>query len=731
MRVSCAAITLAAFAVLDSNHVAKATPGLPAPVQELNSNNVVVSGKQEVGIQVAQQSQNSAVFQNSEVQYYQDYQKAVVVTTEEESASSNNTLKKVQADSGTPLQTPILTQPVTVRSAAIIQNQAPVNNQQSTFFRRATAEAALNSSISILVPPANDLVVTATDVQVVGANEELQQTIRKVIQTHAGGETTLSQLQQDVKAILATGLFAQARVNSRSTPSGLSIVYQVEPVVVRSLQLSGAKALTLDVALNSFKPQLGNPISPPAISQGVAQINQWYTQNGYTLARVLAIQPSRDGVLTLKVAEGVVDNVKFRFFNEDGKPIDEQGKLIQGRTQQHFLRRELKVKPGQVFQENLMQQDLQHLYQLGLFQNVKVALEGNARQVDIIYNLTEIPAPGVNLGGGYNQDSGIFGTVSYKDQNVGGVNKQFGIDVQVSPRDVQFGANFTSAYRPSNPDRFGYQIKAFSNRGISETFDGDINLPNDDRVRERQFGGSITLQRPIDDWQTSMGLNYTRTSIRDRDGEISPADELGNPLSFSGSGIDDLTTVSFTATKDQRDNLIYPTQGLLLSFSTEQSIPIGQGNISMNRLWASYSQYFPVQLLGKKDSEVLAFNIEGGTTIGDLPPYEAFNLGGVNSVRGYGPGDVGSGRSYVLASAEYRFPIFNFVGGTVFADFASDLGSGDTVLGEPGVVRGKPGAGFGYGVGVRLDSPIGLIRADFGINDQGDSRLQLGIGQRF
>jgi outer membrane protein insertion porin family len=71
------------------------------------------------------------------------------------------------------------------------------------------------------------------------------------------------------------------------------------------------------------------------------------------------------------------------------------------------------------------------------------------------------------------------------------------------------------------------------------------------------------------------------------------------------------------------------------------------------------------------------------------------------------------------------------VGGTVFADFASDLGSGDTVLGEPASVRGKPGNGFGYGVGVRLDSPIGLIRADFGINDQGYSRLQLGIGQRF
>lgn len=693
MRVSCAAIfTLATLTSLDLNHRVSASP-MQIPEQKSNSSNFAVQAQQEVGI--AQQSQSAVQASNtrSDAQYYQDYQKAVVVPTED---TANNVLNQTQLSTNS--QPPILNQP---------------------------------SSVSIPVPPANDLVVTATDVQIVGASEELEQNIRKVIQTRVGEETSAGKLQQDTKAILNTGLVADARVDSRSTPSGLSVVYQVEPVIVRSLQLSGAKALPLDVALDRFKSQLGNPISPTTISQSVDQINLWYAQNNYQLARVLAVRPSLDGVLTLEVAEGVVDDVKFLFFNEDGKAIDQQGKPIQGRTQQNFLRRELKIKPGQVFREDLVQQDLQQLYQMGLFQSVNVALEGNAKSVDVIYKLTEIPTNAVNLGGGYNQDSGIFGTVSYKDQNVGGINQQLGVDIQASPRDLQFGASFTSAYRPTNPDRLGYQIKAFSNRGISETFNDNINLPNDDKVRERQFGGSITLQRPIDDWQTSLGLNYTRTSIRDRDGKISPLDELGNPLSLSGSGIDDLTTVSFTAIKDQRDNLINPTQGSVLSFSTEQSIPIGLGNISMNRLQANYSHYLPVQLLGKKDLEVLAFNIQGGTTIGDLPPYEAFNLGGVNSVRGYSLGDVGSGRSFVLASAEYRFPIFNLIGGTVFADFGSDLGSGDTVLGEPGVVRKKPGTGFGYGVGLRLDSPLGLIRADFGINNQGDSRLQLGIGQRF
>lgn len=151
----------------------------------------------------------------------------------------------------------------------------------------------------------------------------------------------------------------------------------------------------------------------------------------------------------------------------------------------------------------------------------------------------------------------------------------------------------------------------------------------------------------------------------------------------------------------------------------------------MNQVKANYSEYIPVNLLGTKDPQVLAFNVQGGTTIGDLPPYMAFNVGGLNSVRGYGTGEVATGRSYVLASAEYRIPLFNPVGAVVFADFGSDLGTADTVPGEPGVVRGKPGTGFGYGAGLRVNSPVGVIRADFGLNDQGGSKVQFGLGQRF
>lgn len=47
----------------------------------------------------------------------------------------------------------------------------------------------------------------------------------------------------------------------------------------------------------------------------------------------------------------------------------------------------------------------------------------------------------------------------------------------------------------------------------------------------------------------------------------------------------------------------------------------------------------------------------GGMILGDLPPTEAFPLGGTNSVRGYAEGAVGSARNFVTSHAELRCPL--------------------------------------------------------------------------
>ncbi|HTL88888.1 MAG TPA: BamA/TamA family outer membrane protein [Leptolyngbya sp.] len=601
-----------------------------------------------------------------------------------------------------------------------------------------TQSAPIAQARPAQTPPISpDLVLTATDVQIVGASPELQQLVRDRIRTQPGGNVSTPQLQSDIATILETGLFSTANFTASPNANGLSVTFRVQPATVRSINLVNAQALTPAIVNPFFQSQLGAPVSPTAINESIRQINAWYRQNGFSLARVVGVVPNRDGVLTVEVAEGTIGNIQIRFTDEQGKPTDPQGKPIQGRTRESFLQKQIQLKPGQIFQETAAREDLQRILQTGLFTNGRISLEGDARRTTVVYNLTEARSRALNVSGGINDDLGVFGNFNYSDTNFNGVGQQLGGNISIGTRDMQFDGRFVSPYRASEPDKLGYSVSGFRRRGISRVFDDDQSkLANGDRVREGRFGGAVAVNRPIGDgWDGTLGLNYTRVSLRDGSGNVARRDRNGAPLSFSGTGIDDLTTLNFTAIRDQRNSAIDPTNGSLLTLSTEQSIPIGRGSIFSNRLQANYSQYVPVNFFNlektQKQPEVLAFNVQAGTTIGDLPPYNAYTLGGANSVRGYDISGVAVGRSYILASAEYRFPIYSIIGGAVFADFGSDLGSSNAVLGAPGQVRGLPGTGFGFGLGIRVKSPFGTIRAGYGINDQGEGRFQFGFGEKF
>lgn len=53
----------------------------------------------------------------------------------------------------------------------------------------------------------------------------------------------------------------------------------------------------------------------------------------------------------------------------------------------------------------------------------------------------------------------------------------------------------------------------------------------------------------------------------------------------------------------------------------------------------------------------LCYSLTGGSIVGDMAPYQAFAIGGLGSVRGYGEGAVGSGRLCLVANCEYTIPL--------------------------------------------------------------------------
>ncbi|MEH2392821.1 MAG: BamA/TamA family outer membrane protein [Nostoc sp.] len=621
-------------------------------------------------------------------------------------------------------------------------------------------------------PEANDPRVLVSEVvirsQAGQLSPELEDQVYKVIRTQPGRTTTRSQLQEDINAIFGTGFFSNVQATPEDTPLGVRVSFVVQPnpvlskVEVQANPGTGvASVLPANTVDEVFREQYGKILNLRDLQEGIKQLNKRYQDQGYVLANVIgAPQVSENGVVTLQIAEGVVENIRVRFRNKDGQETDEKGQPIRGRTQEYIITRELELKPGQVFNRNTVQKDLQRVYGVGLFEDVNVSLDpgSDPSKVDVVVNVAERSSGSIAAGAGISSASGLFGTVSYQQQNLNGRNQKLGAEVQVGERELLFDLRFTDPWIAGDPYRTSYTTNIFRRSSISLIFDGkdeDIktfdpgnptNTNSQDRPRILRVGGGVTFTRPLSSnpyktsvWTASAGLQYQRVSARDAHGNLRKTGAVFNddngirtsdeiPLTLSSSGQDDLLLLQLGAQRDLRNNPLQPTSGSYLRFGVDQSVPIGLGSIFLTRFRGSYSQYLPIKLISlSKGAQTLAFNLQAGTIFGDLPPYEAFTLGGSNSVRGYEEGALASGRSYVQASVEYRFPVFSVVSGALFFDVGSDLGT-NTRAAE---VLNKNGSGFGYGLGVRVQSPLGPIRIDYGINDDGDSRINFGIGERF
>lgn len=339
---------------------------------------------------------------------------------------------------------------------------------------------------------------------------------------------------------------------------------------------------------------------------------------------------------------------------------------------------------------------------------------------------------------------GIYGGLNLQVSNLGNNNGIIELGLEGGEKTVGASLSYTDPWFNDSEYGvdydFGYRVRVFNSRNPENNFlngSPEVNLIHDHIPWVDRLGGGVEFFQPLtsDGLILSLGANYQRVAIRNAGltDQLFSRDRLGNKVTVSNQGIDNLLTVGAGLFQDRRNERNWPTAGYRFQLSGEQSIPLGDDSISMTRVVGSYSQFIPI------GSSTIAFGIQGGNIFGDAPPYEAFEIGGGNSVRGYGGAEVGSGRRFITTAVEYRFliadnlewPFISRLGGTFFFDYGTDFGSGDDVIGKPAEVRGKPGNGFGGGVGVRLLTTFGQVRGEVGVNDDGDFSFHLQLGDRF
>jgi len=298
----------------------------------------------------------------------------------------------------------------------------------------------------------------------------------------------------------------------------------------------------------------------------------------------------------------------------------------------------------------------------------------------------------------------------------------------------------------SEQPRSGFGANIFGQRshlGTYQNGDNEIDLPNGETAWIHRLGGGVEYYLPFaSNFESAFGVSYQRVSVRDDffSDDIFAEDEEGNALTVDSDGLDDLLTLNFAATLDNRDSPNLTTDGDLLRFGVNQGFNLGTEENAYTQFTGYYARYIPVDFFGFDEGpRVLILNVQGGLGLGDVPSYEGFNIGGRTSVRGYASGEISTAASFFQATAEYRFPVAQFdfrdrpvtMRGVLFADYATDFGTADEVIGQPAEARDKPGDGFGFGAGLHTVLGDFFNRFEIGVADNGDVDVILTFGDRF
>ena len=281
----------------------------------------------------------------------------------------------------------------------------------------------------------------------------------------------------------------------------------------------------------------------------------------------------------------------------------------------------------------------------------------------------------------------------------------------------------------------------------------------------QRVGGNVQVVRPLNGgnpyvrapWSVVLGLSAQEVTPMNYSGQTMPYAMNSNNYSNGQTNVGDIICIAYNcATRNQLVGLRVaatmstlndarnPTSGNFLSLGSEQFISVGPDSPTFNRLRGSYTHYIPVNWLkifkgcrpkpgqAPDCKQALAFQASVGANVGQLPTYEAFCLGGANSVRGYYDCDLGVGKSFGEATVEYRFPLFSIISGELFVDGGTTFGSQASVSGNPGAQLGKPGQGFSVGTGLIVTTPVGPLRLEVASQDfTGEWRFNLGVGWKF
>ncbi len=516
---------------------------------------------------------------------------------------------------------------------------------------------------------------------------------------------------------------------------------------VGKMSFAGYKQTTEDKIRKLLKMKEGDVYSPKQLREDAKAIADAYGAGGYV---DLMVEPQ--GV---PAGPGRI-NVQYKI--EEGNRSFVQRITIIGntRTKDKVLRREVLIAPGDTFNTVRVDVSKKRLENLGYFSKVETYPEdtGVPGRKDLVVQVEEKRTGSLSFGGGFStvDQLVVFGELTQGNFDLmnwpgfTGAGQKFRIRAQVGTQRRDFILALTEPYFLDQRLSLGGQVFYSEANYLSSVYD------------QRNVGFAVELRKPL------FAYTYMTLGYRLEDIEIFNVEASASPEIRVESGSRVKSTVLTSLIFDRRDNPLLTRKGQRIAFSPYVAGGFLGGDTQIYGGDLEASQYFhlPLDLILLFNGEaavVDTWQVPNRTTItfiqpNPLPPpaptqivvskeistvpiFDRLYLGGSNNLRGFAFRDVGprdehgepiGGQSMARGTVELTFPIIVKARGAIFYD--------------TGFVNADP-YDFGtkhvasdFGIGLRLDLPIGPLRVDYGIplekdGRSGSGRFNFNVGYQF
>jgi outer membrane protein insertion porin family len=477
---------------------------------------------------------------------------------------------------------------------------------------------------------------------------------------------------------------------------------------VGTIALQGMVVFPEQEARSLIKLKPGAVYNTEMLQEDLRAIKQYYGDRGYIHAQVVPgpefDKESHRVNLTYQITEDTVYYV--------GR-LQVEGNV---RTKDEVVRREFKLYPGERFDGAKIRKSIDRLYNLGYFEEVNVDTRSTTipQHEDLVVEVKEAKTGSFSFGGGFSSIDRLVGMIELEQRNFDianwptftGAGQDLLLRVEMGSIRRYFDLSFTDPWIMGYPVSFGFDLYNRT-RLRSE----DVGLA----FEEERRGFGLRLGKEwFDFFSTGIGYSFYRTDISDVVADAS-ADLKAE------EGVNDISSVRFSAGYDRRDNRLDPYDGYYLFSSLDVAGGPFAGDKDFARLQGGASYYW-------EQNEALVFEARVRTgiveTYGDsaeVPIFERFFGGGSGTIRGYrerhvGPRDVVSsdpigGEAMFSGTLEEVLTIVRderdrpILRGSVFYD----VGDVWRRVSEYGSSLKS-----GVGVGARVKTPIGPLNLDLG-----------------